>query len=99
MAASRHRSGAGWWKSPCPDLGGPRLGNRPGLLDHSRCASHAVTISVISSRAFKKVFERPAALHVDPLLRRAAPSPLETNECSTAPESVGKAMAVREPSP
>ena len=29
----RNHGGAGWWKSPCPDLGGPRLGNRPGLLD------------------------------------------------------------------
>ena len=24
---------AGWWKSPRPDPRGPRLGNRPGLLD------------------------------------------------------------------
>src|SRR5437660_4627012 len=31
--ASRGHGGAGWWKSPCPDLGGPRLGNRPGLPD------------------------------------------------------------------
>ena len=31
--ARRDHGGAGWWKSPCPDLRGPRLGNWPGLLD------------------------------------------------------------------
>src|SRR5262249_6034328 len=33
IAARRSHGGAGWWKSPCPDLGGPRLGNWPGLPD------------------------------------------------------------------
>ena len=33
MTARRDHGGAGWWKSPRPDLGGPRLGDWPGLPD------------------------------------------------------------------
>jgi len=37
---------AGWWKSPRPDLGGPRSGNRPGLLDDPTPISDPLEVSV-----------------------------------------------------
>lgn len=33
VTTSRLHRGAGWWKSPCPDLERARVGNCPGLLD------------------------------------------------------------------